>query len=208
MEITLSASSTKTQRIGKVPISFIDHTTNNHLLSKSAIQQYCKDQLDVIRRINGIESLKTPVSFMCIAAFIGFLSRLAYGNNKAHDNDSQMYIKFVTNIMGVIKCDYKTIAGDLYYVFRCGIVHSMSFKPPVDASMPKHNIAISHDTQTKWQTGKGFYSVSKQGVTYTVLNADDLIRDLYKSVDHIFADPNLSRHAISFANTQPPIQGL
>ena len=175
---------------------------------KPQIQEYCEDQLDVIRRINGIASLHTPVSFVCIAAFIGYLSRLVYGNNKAHDQDAKMYIRFVTDIMGSIKSDYGKIANDLYYVFRCGIVHSMSFRPPVDASTPTCNIAISHDVQTKWQAGKGFYSTTKHGITYTVLNADDLILDLFKVIDYIFADSNLNQHAINFAKVQPPIQGL
>ena len=182
--------------------------SNSQLTGKPEIQEYCENQLDVIRQICGDKRFQTPVSFVCIAAFIGYLSRLAYGNNRAHDNDSKMYKDFVEEVMGASKSDYKIIADELYYVFRCGIVHSMSFTPPVDASTPKCNIAISHDPQTKWESGSGFYKENRQGVEWTVLNADDLTADLSKAILHMFADAALRQHAIDFTNKQPPIKGI
>ena len=182
--------------------------SNSQLTGKPEIQEYCENQLDVVRQICGDKRFQTPVSFVCIAAFIGYLSRLAYGNNRAHDNDPKMYKDFVREVMGASKSDYKIIADEMYYVFRCGIVHSMSFTPPVDASTPKCNIAISHDPQTKWKNGSGFYKENRQGVEWTVLNADDLIADLSKAISYMFADATLRQHAIDFANKQQPIKGI
>lgn len=181
---------------------------NSHLTGKPEIQEYCENQLGVIRQINGDKRFQTPVSFMCIAAFIGYLSRLAYGNNRAHDKDSEMYKGFVREVMGASKSDYTTIADEMYYVFRCGILHSMSFNPPVDASTPKCNIAISHDPQTKWKNGSGFYKENRQGVEWTVLNADDLIADLSKAISYMFADVTIRQRAIQFTKKQPPIKGI
>jgi len=205
--IALSASANMANNIGASAIQTVVQA-NTCSTCKPDIQKYCEDQLDAIRRINGIESLHTPIAFVGIAAFIGYLSRLAYGNNKVHDPDAKFYIKFVTDVMGAVKSDYKAIASDLYYVFRCGIVHSMSFKPPIDATAPTYNIAISHDTQTQWRNGNRFYTVNKNGILFTVLNADDMICDLFKSIDYMFSDPILQQHAIKFGNVQPPIQGL
>jgi len=177
-------------------------------VSKSSVQEYCQDQLSAIRRINGIESLHTPASFVTIAAFIGYLSRLAYGNNGKRDCDSKMYIQFITDVLGSIKYDYKKMAKDMYYVFRCGLVHAYSFQPPVDAPSPMSNIAISHSSETKWDPKSGFYSERKNGKTYTVLNADDLILDLFKAIDKMFKDPVLGPHAVRFALVQQPIRQI
>ena len=175
---------------------------------KPDIQEYCENQLDVIRQINGDKRFQTPVSFVCIAAFIGYLSRLTYGKNCIHDQDSQIYIRFVTDVLGTVKNDYKTIANDLYYVFRCGIVHSMSFMPPCGAKESTCNMAIAHDPQTKWKSGIGFHKETKQGTEWTVLNADDLIADLATAISHMFADATIRQHAIEFAKKQPPIKDV
>ena len=182
--------------------------SNSQLIGKPEIQEYCENQIEVIRQINGDKRFQTPVSFVCIAAFIGYLSRLAYGKNCIHDSDSQIYTRFVTEILGCIKNDYKAIANDLYFVFRCGIVHSMSFKPPCGAKEPICNIAISHAPETRWKSGVGFYKKKRQGVEFTVLNADDLIVDLSKAISHMFSDATLRQHAIDFANKQPPISDI
>ena len=183
--------------------------SNSQLIGKPEIQEYCENQLEVIRQINGDKRFQTPVSFVCIAAFIGYLSRLAYGKNCIHDSDSQIYTRFVTEILGCVKNDYKAIANDLYFVFRCGIVHSMSFKPPCGAKEPICNIAISHDPKTQWNVNRCFYRHTDQiGDVYTVLNADDLISDLSKAILQMFADATLRQHAIDFANKQPPIKGI
>jgi len=175
---------------------------------KSTLQEYCEGQLDAIRRINGIGSLHTPASFVVIGAFIGYLSRLAYGTNRKRDPDATFYIKFITDVLGAVKSDYKAIATDMYYVFRCGLVHAYSFRPPLDAPTPTYNIAISHSPGSKWVHGCGFYQVQISGRQYTVLNADDLILDLFKSIDVMFKDPILGPHAIQFGIVQPPIQSI
>ena len=183
--------------------------SNSQLTGKPEIQEYCENQLDVIRRINADKRFQTPVSFVCIAAFIGYLSRLAYGTNSLNDSDSQIYIRFVKNILGNVKNDYRAIADDLYFVFRCGIVHSMSFKPPCGAKVPICNMAISHDPKTQWGVNRCFYRHTDQrGDVYTVLNADDLIADLSKAISYMFADATLRQHAIDFANKQQPITGI
>ena len=205
-EMSNSTSTTSISASYEAPTTALQ--SNNRLTAKPKIQEYCENQLDVIRQINECEKFKTPVSFVCIAAFIGYLSRLSYGNNRARDNDAEMYKNFVKEVMGASKSDYKTIAEELYSVFRCGIVHSMSFTPPVDTSTPKCNIAISHDPRKIWESGRGFYKENKHGIEWTVLNANDLILDLSKAISHMFSDVTLRRHAIKFAEKQLPIEGI
>lgn len=204
---TIPVASAPNNGIAPSPCTSADSKSST-ITSKSTLQLYCEGQLDAIQRMNEFESLHTPASFVAIAAFIGYLSRLAYGSNRGHDPDAKFYIKFITDVLGVVKSDYRAIATDMYYVFRCGLVHAYSFCPPTDAPTPTYNIAISHSVGAKWVQGSGFYQVSKDGKLYTVLNAEDLIQDLFKSIEAMFKDPILGPHAIHFGTVQPPIQQI
>ena len=173
--------------------------------TSDSVLRYCKDQLDVIRQINARTEFQTPVGFVAIATFMGYLSRLAYGENKAHENDKVIYIRFVNNILSQVFSGYQAISTQMYSTFRCGIVHAMSFTPALDASEENASIAISHDNETK-RTDTSFCVETRGGVAYTVLNASDLANDIEKAIDIIFSNDALAEHALTFVKIQPPIR--
>ena len=76
------------------------------------VQEYCEDRLLEIRSIN--ESSKTPSGFICLAAFIGFLSHLASGKTEI-GSDCEDYKNFVkTYVVGI--CPDEARAVELYKV--------------------------------------------------------------------------------------------
>lgn len=167
------------------------------------IKRYCLDRLEEIRFINKV--FHVPSGFVCIAAFIGFLSRLAYGNNvERQTSDSASYRAFITNFMPQ---KYNGTELPLYKAFRCGIVHAMSFDSEY-ADIPSRmktlsrggrndtaQIVITHDP----------VGTSSQGLSLT-LNATDFCDDVEKAIHQLFSDPVCLQNAKQFMTCQRPIQ--
>lgn len=93
----------------------------------SEVLRYCYDRLAEIECINCVSH--TISSIGCIAAFIGFLSRLIGGDN-TRSGDKDLFVQFVKEYMPVKYAGHEDL---LYGTLRCGILHSMSFHDTIDS---------------------------------------------------------------------------
>ena len=91
------------------------------------VLRYCYDRLAEIECINCVSH--TISSIGCIAAFIGFLSRLTGGDN-TRSGDKDLFVQFVKKYM---PGKYAKHGDLLYRTLRCGILHSMSFHDTIDS---------------------------------------------------------------------------
>lgn len=92
------------------------------------VLRYCYDRLAEIECINCVSH--TISSIGCIAAFIGFLSRLTEGDNTRLKSDKNLFVQFVKKYMPGKYVGYEDL---LYGTLRCGILHSMSFHDTIDS---------------------------------------------------------------------------
>ena len=177
--------------------------------SWTEIKAYCEERLSEIRAIN--ESHQCPSSFVCIAAFMGYLSRLAYGtNNKNRREDRKCFHNFIKNFMPSKYHGKETL---MYGTFRCGIIHAMSF----DDELSEDNtaflkrqpcgkrgyskLAITHNVKySRLCTGSKLLKDAKTNAF--VLVADVLCDDLESAINNMFADPNARKNAEDFTKCQ------
>lgn len=179
------------------------------------VKDYCESRLQEIREIN--KGYSCPSAFVCIAAFIGFLSRLAFGTNLAQTgSDHSCFCTFVRKYMPP---KYNPVSELLYKTFRCGLVHAMSFDPEITDSRAvylAHNrggthgyakLAITHDTNLCSLCSGGQLQKDTQTGMY-VLVADVLCDDLSSAIDNMFKDQAVRNNSEEFVRVQRPIQGI
>ena len=189
-------------------------------ISADKIKDYCRDRLKEIRAINDSPIGRNPSGFVCIAAFMGFLSRLAYGKNKRRDpkvTDQTCFMDFITNFM---PSKYKPQAKLLYSTFRCGVVHAMSFDPEIEIdrgaylSDPKNlgrgdaDLFISHSsdkTLRKCCNGPVLQKIPNSN-SY-VLVASVLCDDIESAIDKMFLDQKVRANSEEFVQVQRLING-
>lgn len=167
----------------------------------SDIEQYCVDRLDEIELINILSP--TPSAFVTIGAFIGFLSRLVYGDNDKK-RDGLVFKKFVKRFMKGYPPER------MYKTFRCGIVHAMSFYPTVaggrTSDVPSRRrfpwVLIAHDSGCK---NLSRHTISNHNIT--VLRAASVIKDLRTTIKTMFLRRDVQKNCVAFTAWQPPIVG-
>lgn len=180
------------------------------------VLEYCNERLDEIRAINS--NHQCPSAFVCIAAFMGFLSRLAFGTNQwKRGEDGKCFRDFVQTYMPQ---KYQFLPKDLLYTtFRCGIVHAMSFDPEISEDraiyLQAHNggtdgsaqLAITHapefrdlceGAQLKQESQTGMY----------VLVADVLCDDIAEAITKMFQSPDVQKNSEAYVRVQRPIVGI
>lgn len=187
-------------------------------MSADEIKDYCQERLKEIRAINDAPIGRKPSGFVCIAAFIGFLSRLAYGTNlqRDHGNDGKWFRKFVKNFMP----KYGAQAGLMYSTFRCGIVHAMSFDPEIsvgrDAYLQDPNnsnrggaeLYITH-TLNEQTLGccNGEVLHKMPGENSYVLVASVLCDDIKRAINTMFDNVAVRCNSEKFVRVQRLIKG-
>ena len=169
------------------------------------IKGYCLDRLKEIRVIN--EVFHVPSGFVCIAAFIGFLSLLAYGTNKKSGEDHTCFTRFVKKFM-------TNYAGEkMYSTFRCGIVHAMSFYPAYEKGRPSdkpiQQLAPPPYSITHSAAWPNLAPSSTNGGGLGI-QAAALCNDIENAVNAMFDDPNNKSerdNAVKTLTWQPAITG-
>lgn len=177
-------------------------------------EEYFYDRLDELRRmcVDG-----TAWVFLCAATMIDYLSKLANGK----DRGGEGYKAFVNEYMSKIRPEYSTftyadgrqdLPTQIYHVFRCGVVHSFSFIPDVQAQDKggrKRSIVISHR-----QGGQKHLSrhSSVRAPDSCNLVAEDFIDDLSKAIQEMFSmakegDNDLKENIERWITNHPPIMG-
>lgn len=104
-----------------------DGTSSYDFTKISEVLRYCYDRLAEIECINCVSH--TVSSIGCIAAFIGFLSRLTGGDN-TRLGDKDLFVQFVKGYMPGKYAGHEDL---LYGTLRCGVLHSMSFHDTIDS---------------------------------------------------------------------------
>ena len=192
------------------------------------IEVYCKERLQEIEHINHVSH--TPSALCCLAAFVGYLSRLAYwgasqipgvtyGQRNKIDTDEDAFNAFIVKCLPLYASYFSTdLQGHkhywLYTVLRCGIVHSMSFydkwKPNVTPQptlpLPFPPVVVSHSAQYS-VVGTPF-PYAPYGQNTIIINAFDLCREVRSAIALMFADPTMRSNAETFVRYQPPIHDL
>lgn len=122
----------------------------------------CVSGLKQIKDINN--NNKNAYAFSCIATFVGFLSRLAFGSNVYKgDDDHKYYTDFVHQFMpdkykkklsgdGCCNKESFDMAECLYSVLRCGLVHALSLCPEIQNDDSEHQISAmrAKEIRNEW----------------------------------------------------------
>lgn len=183
------------------------------------VQAYCEKRLAEISAINDDPKHQCPSAFVCIAAFIGFLSRLASGTNMSKMREDGVCFKNFVKQHMPSKYQSEDIADLLYKTFRCGIVHAMSFDPEISENrtvyLAKNNgytsgyakLAITHDRN--WDSlcnGTSLLKEPQSGMF--VLTAHVLCDDIGNAIGEMFKDSAVQCNSEEYVRTQRPIAGL
>ena len=179
------------------------------------VESYCKDRLKEIKDIN--KQHPCPSSFVCIAAFIAYLSRLAYGTNvKTDHHDSDWFKRFVKDFM---PAKYNNHDDLMYRTFRCGILHSMSFDDEIDGNrtiyLASHGggttgcsaLAITHDTSLS-HLCNGSQLMKDSATNAFVLVADVLCKDVESAIIEMFKNVAVQKNCEEFVACQRYITGM
>ena len=190
------------------------------------VQRYCVDRLEEIECLNC--NAHVPSAFGCIAAFIGFLSRLAFGNN-ARQGDKKYFEDFIDQYMPKYS-PYKAI---LYGTLRCGILHALSFHDTIDDFAKQHYngdvVKCRQDLAADDAQLERFHKMSNQllidhrtisntsGVSKNAqigkveISAFELCHDVEDAISALFsaakADSALKSQILTFVRIQSPIVG-
>lgn len=183
------------------------------------IKRYCQERLQEIKAINDDPKHQCPSAFVCIAAFMGFLSRLASGTNLSTARDDGLCFKnFVQNYMPQ-KYRGQTFPDLLYKTFRCGIVHAMSFDPEITGNRTVYlasvggatsgyaKLAITHDKHWSSLCG-GAQLIPEVTSGMYVLVADVLCDDIDWAIVEMFNNPAVQNNSEEYVRTQRPIAGV
>ena len=174
-------------------------------MNRKQLKRYCIDRLHEIEMIN--YTSHTPSGFVCIAAFIDFLSSLAYNPQAEIEKSSKRYKDFVKRYLP----RYKNYVDDFYHTFRCGIVHAMSFYrggKKKCKQLPK--VVVTHDLNYKKRTNIEKYN--REGFNAIIIYAFDLCADIRSAIDMMFdsteTDNPAYRNCLKYIEKQPPIGAL
>ena len=171
---------------------------------------------DRIKELKALSQNGTPWEFLCMAAFVEYLSKLVYGQDKGPPGFKDFVLDYLSKINPLYQnFRYKSGQQDLnvqmYHILRCGIVHSFSFVPDKKSAIKGgrlRSIVIAH--KKSGQPHLGAYS-SSDAPDAAVFISEDFAIDIEHVVDHIFTQaktcPALTRNIETWFNTQPPIRG-
>lgn len=181
-----------------------------NMMNQDELKKYCIDRLNEIEMINHYSH--TPSAFVCIAAFVSFLSELAYGSNESDCKSGKRYKAFIERYLP----KYKQYKKEMYSTFRCGIVHSMSLysqlKQPrfktKKIDLPK--IVITHDLN--YEKCSDVHTYTENGFNAIVLHAFDLCTEIRAAIDVMFdrneQDNPAYNNSIEYVKYQKPIASL
>ena len=185
------------------------------MVTWTEVETYCKARLNEIVDIN--KQHPCPSSFVCVAAFIAYLSRLAYGTSVRLDHhDKDWFEKFVKNFM---PARYHSHEDLIYRTFRCGILHSMSFDDEIDDDRAVYlttcggrtsgcsKLAITHDTSLS-HLCNGNHLVKEPTTNAYVLVADVLCKDIESAITMMFKDADVQKNSEEFVACQRYITGM
>ena len=152
----------------------------------------------------------SPWPFLCASVLLEYLAKMALGSGRTN------YIKFVKKYMSPRYSCYKFANGDkdlpeqLYYVLRCGMVHSFSLTPDKSHYNKARNesIVIAHTGThlSRYISQNGHYNDA------VCLVLGDLVNDIEEALNKLFedakADTKLSNSIKAHLGSNPPVAGV
>jgi len=154
----------------------------------------------------------SPWPFACGSMMIDYLARMSIDRTSKHAGDGDVYIEFINTYMPTYSnYTFSDGARDLpfqmYYILRCGIVHSFSFVP--DERFKKgreRSIVISHEGRHLSQCS---YAASSDAVLFSF---PQFYKDIQSAINDVFAnakgDTGLATRIENFLRKYPPLQGF
>lgn len=167
-------------------------------------------------------SRKSPLGFLCLAALIDYLSKLAYGKTKGL-RESDRYVNFIKEFFPSRYNNFPYRNGErdlprqMYYVLRCGMVHSFTLVPDeqgIKHGARRNSIVLCHRREAKRNglSHLGNYK-DKQGRfdDAALFVMEDFLEDTktagYKLIKKARKNPSLRENIIEWYTKNPPITG-
>lgn len=178
-------------------------------MNHTEIKKYCEDRLIEIRKVSQDGS---PTGFLCLAAFVDFLAKLAAGK----DEKSKGYKDLITTFFPDAYKNFVYNSGDkdlptqFYSVLRCGILHGFSLYPdrPNRNGSKVRTIVISHDGKDGRKPYKHLSNYAEKGFDAALLIADKLCDDMSSAIQKMFTYTSVQANAEQWVKKQPPIKGI
>ena len=178
-------------------------------MNHTDIKKYCEDRLGEIRKV---AQDGTPTGFLCLAAFVDFLAKLAAGD----DNKREGYIDLITNYFPdayknfTYKSGDKDLPAQFYSVLRCGILHGFSLYPDqANRNNSKvRTIVISHDGKDGGKTFTHLSNYTNKKFDAALLIADKLCDDMSSAIQKMFTYTTVQVNAEKWVKKQPPIKEI
>lgn len=172
------------------------------------MRSYCDLRLAELQKICPIAG---PFFFHCAAGFVDFLAKLHNGK----DLKRKGYIDLISKRFPPAYATFKFRSGaadlgaQLYYVLRCGILHSFSLVPDEQSRASggrERSVAIFHQADAG---AKGIAHLSQYSDAFctdaVALVAEDFLRDIRLTVERILQEDHLN--AAKWWQQYPPIAG-
>ncbi len=167
--------------------------------------------------LKNVCSRKSPFGFLCMAALIDYLSRLAYGKPK-DSPDSERYIKFIKDFFPAPYRDFqykngeKDLPQQMYYLLRNGMVHSFTLVPIGKGRI--NSIVLCHRREAKrdryfhlrnYRDKQGRFGDAALFVMEDFL--EDTKTAAYKLITHARKKASLRGNILDWFTKNPPITG-
>ena len=179
------------------------------------ILPYCR------ARLSELESYVedgTPWGFVCLASYTDFLAKLADGEDMGGDG----YKRLVETYFPEAYRDFcytdpdETLHYQMYHIFRCGLVHSLSLFPDANRytnpnpsnqyqGRPR-SVLLTHDGKTADGTEYPHLSLYSDGeLDAAVIHASNLYAELKLVTEDVLATPATRETAFKWVSLSWPI---
>jgi hypothetical protein len=172
-------------------------------------KQHFSDMLDKLPKMEA-----SPWPFLCASAMLDYLSQMSI--DRIPPSGARVYIRFIEDYMPQSYRNYQFDCGkqdlpyQMYYILRCGIVHSFSLVPDTRFSAAadgrKGSIVIAHQGK---HLSKFQYTKNPDAVLFLF---DQFHADIKSALEAVFkraqSDPLLMVRITKFLKDNPPIQAL
>ena len=177
----------------------------------SDLASYFKMQFD---QLDHICKSPSPLIFLCLAAFVDYLSKIP----DTRPRSSQHYSNFIIHRYPAKYRKFKYQSGmrdlpdQIYLILRNGLVHSFSLTPDskgLRQGARFRSVYLAH--RASGLKHLGHYADPKRGIDAAILIAEDFLQDtkvvVTKMIRRAKRDRALRRQIINFIKANPPVSG-
>lgn len=175
-----------------------NHKKSNEMERAESLERLKNQLKDIIKYMRDTKSAGTACRFIVPCCFLDYLTKLYYGKSTT----SRHYIEFVEKILKKVNLNYKDfkykngkvdLPEQIYYILRCGLVHSFSMTPEKkyqnENSGRKQSIVLADETDINLNHLDSFSNDRIDDAC--VFKLEVFINDLEKVLDKLF---NIAEH--------------